>query len=82
MWVPFIYEEIHSENGNQLVAQLVNRVLTLPLGTSDDDLTKFLSKGMQVISRAGHPEVFDTDVREQVIGTVENMAGKKLSIYF
>lgn len=67
--------------GNRAAARIVEKVLLLPLSTSDKELYAFLSKEMNAIS-SKHGEVWDTDVREAIIGRIERAIGRSLTIYF
>lgn len=71
-----------STKGNQLVSLLVNKILKKPITTSEKDIYELLTSGFNDIENKGHDEVWDTDVREQVISYIENKTNKELSIYF
>jgi hypothetical protein len=72
---------MYSDAGNWAVGDMVNRVLRLPLATSLDDLNRALVVEFNELAKR-FPEVWDTDVREAVIGRIERETGRTLSIYF
>lgn len=67
--------------GGKEVAELVESVKKLPITTTDEELYKHLRHGMKSIAKIGHREVYDTDVREQIIYAVEKSTGRELSIF-
>ena len=68
--------------GNRAARQIVNAALKLPMGTSNDDLYAFLTLAMNKVANQ-HGEIWDTDVREAMIGAIEKATGRdELSIYF
>lgn len=71
-----------SDEGDRMVGELVDRVLKLPIDSTDDDIYSELNKGMNDIEEAGHGEVHDTAVREAMIVTIENRTNRELTIYF
>jgi len=67
--------------GNAAVARIITDVLSLPITTTDNELYTYLKKRMTAIN-AKHPEIYDTDVRKQMISVLEHKLHRELSIYF
>ena len=71
-----------SDEGNQLVAKAVDRASDISGAVSDKVVYAFLKVAFDEIEELGHEEVWDTDVREHVIGEIERRSERSLSIYF
>lgn len=62
-----------SDEGNSLVDVAIKAVVeTMPGDGSDEHLSAILARVQAIVARAGHSEVFDTVVRECIMGTLEN----------
>ena len=70
-----------SSKGNKLVGKIVAKVLKLPITAKKKDIYKLLTEEFNILE-SKHEEVWDTDVRESVIGIIEQKTKKELSIYF
>lgn len=70
-----------SDAGGRLVLNLINNVVANPMTTTDDELLRMIVKEMNKIEAKGHREVWDTDVREQMIGRIESLTKRELTIY-
>lgn len=70
-----------SKAGNLAVDKLVNKVLALPITASDESIYKVLEDGMKKME-SKHGEVYDTDVRDQMISSIERKTNRELTIYF
>jgi hypothetical protein len=70
-----------SDEGDAAVAVMVERLLLMPISTSDTELYSRLTTLMNEIAKT-HGEVWDTDVREAIIGEIERRTHRELSIYF
>lgn len=67
--------------GNAVVAKMIVDVLSLPITTTNQELYVYLRGRMDKIQNK-HGEVWDTDVREAIIGTLERKLHRELTIYF
>ncbi len=70
-----------SVEGAKEVKELVESVKTLPVSMTDEELYKVLKHGMKGISKIGHGEVYDTEVRQRIIGEIERATKRELSIF-
>src|SRR4051794_672686 len=70
-----------SKAGDARVLAIVRGALRLPMSTSNEKLYAFLSKRMNAVGDK-YGEVWDTAVRESLIGVIESRTGRDLSIYF
>lgn len=70
-----------TKEGSLAVSVLVENALKLPVTTTNGELYAFLTAGMKEIKKAGHGEVYDTEVREQIIGEIEKRTKRELSIF-
>lgn len=70
-----------SKSGNAAIAKMVVDALSLPITTTNEELYTYLRGRMDQIQNK-HGEVWDTDVREAVIGTLERKLHRELTIYF
>ena len=73
---------MYSDAGASMVQSLIDRISVIPITEDEDDIHDMLRVGFDEIVEAGHTEVWDTDVREQVVGTVERLTHRELSIFF
>lgn len=71
-----------TDEGNKMVSLMVEECLKLPITAKDEEIYAFLNTRMSNIERAGHGEVYDTEVREQLISKIEKETKRELSIYF
>lgn len=68
--------------GDRAVDRLFNKVTqSLPITTTDKQLYAVLTEGMREIAKK-YGEVWDTDVRDQLISRLERATGRDLTIYF
>jgi hypothetical protein len=74
--------EMFTAEGNRLVGEMVEKVLSMPLSTTDREVYAHLQEAMNIIAALGHGEVWDTAVREAVIGRLERKMQRNLTIYF
>ena len=72
---------MYSKAGDRAVDAMFKRLLKLPITTSDDELCRALTAAFNKVA-VKHGEVWDTEVREAVIGRLEKATGRFLSIYF
>jgi hypothetical protein len=72
---------MYTPAGDHAVALMVARLLKLPISTGAKDLDRALTAEFNAVAKV-HPEVWDTEVREAVIGRLERETGRSLSIYF
>lgn len=70
-----------TKEGSKAVAALVELTLMLPMTVTNEELYASLKTGMKEIKKQGHGEVYDTEVREQIIGTIEKRTKRELSIF-
>mgnify|MGYP006928225493 CR=1 FL=1 len=70
-----------SQDGNREVDSIVLKVCALPLSTTNEELYSFLKTKMDAAEEM-HKEIWDTAVREVMIGTIENRTKRDLTIYF
>ena len=70
-----------SKAGNKRVKTIARQALRKPMTITNDALYAFLRKRMNEVGEK-HSEVWDTAVRESLIGVVERRSGRELSIYF
>jgi hypothetical protein len=68
-----------SSEGNACVDRIVRGAASLPLTTTNDQLYSFLTSEMNACP---HKEIWDTEVRERMIGELERLTNRSLSIYF
>ena len=73
--------EMFSLEGNREVRELVAVVLNMAPDLSDAAIYARLKEGMNEIEKR-HPEVWDTAVREAIIGRIEIDTKRSLTIYF
>tara|TARA_R110000772_G_scaffold2410_2_gene8380 strand:- start:570 stop:806 length:237 start_codon:yes stop_codon:yes gene_type:complete len=72
-----------SKNGDKAAQSVVNKILKLPLSTTNKELYKVLTTEMnKVADDKGHEEIWDTECREQIISTIEDKTKRNLTIYF
>jgi hypothetical protein len=71
-----------SEVGNEAVAVIVRDASQLAMTTSMSKFYQFLTDRMSELESQGHGEVWDTAVREVIIGRLELATGRELSIFF
>ena len=67
--------------GNRRVNSIVLKTCSLPLSSTDEEIYAFLKMRMDIVAE-NHKEVWDTAVREAMIGTIENRTKRSLTIYF
>lgn len=72
---------MYSAAGNRAVEAMIKRLLKLPITTTDKELDRALAAEFARVALA-HAEVWDTEVRETVVWTLEKETGRNLSIYF
>jgi hypothetical protein len=70
-----------SKAGNAAVARIITDVMSLPIGTTDQELYAYLNKRMTGINPK-HPEIYDTAVRDAIISVLERKLNRELTIYF
>lgn len=69
-----------SKAGNNAAKAIVAAVLKLPMDTTDQELYAFMTERMKTVAEK-HGEIWDTDVREAMIGCIEHRTGRELTIY-
>ena len=73
---------LFTDTGNEIADKIVNDACNLPLSTSNTELYKFLTEQFNEAEKQGHGEIWDTECREVIITMIENISGKRLTIYF
>ena len=74
--------EMFTKEGNRRVSYFVEKIKIEINNWSDSFLYRELTQEMDRAMYDGYPEVWDTVVRENIIGELERHTGRNLTIYW
>lgn len=65
-----------SKAGDREVQRMVDRVVKMPLKSTDKEILKKIAEERNKIEKKGHLEVFDTEVEECFMEEVRKLTGR------